>query len=404
VAFEPLSRAIEEKRALVFCGSGGVGKTTLAAATALFAALRGKRVLVVTIDPARRLADSLGMAELGNVPGPVDLSGMPTPPAPGGELQAMMLDTKTAADELVARIAPNEASLRAVLENPIYKIISESLIGTQEYMAMGKIYELMGRPELDLVVIDTAPTRYALDFFEAPTRLLDLLDAEILGRFLRPVKRLQRFGWDVFRRGSSMVVDALERLIGLGVLSDIAAFILEFEDLFSGLRDRSQRMHQALQDPERTMMGIVFSANATSVDEAIYFARRLQELGMPLGFMIVNRVHEDPFRTEEELALIERMGRDESALRRLAVALSGDPDAPAWEAARALVAGSLATRRHALVDRYHLERFERAVGRSVPHACIPFLEEDVCDLRRLYEIGEYLFGSAGSDCGEGAGP
>jgi len=390
MGFQTLEQALERKHTLVFCGSGGVGKTSLAAATALHGALRGKRVLVVTIDPARRLADSLGLEELGNKAVAIDISRLPGAEN-GGSLHAMMLDMKTAADELIALFATSEERLQQVLHNQFYKTITESLAGSQEYVAMAKMYDLIKRPEFDTVVIDTAPTKYALDFFEAPTRMLDFLDTKIVGRFLRPIKRLQRFGWDIFRKGSEKIVEQLEKLVGLNVLSEFSAFIIEFEDMFSGMRDRSQLMHGCLQDGNQTILGIVCSANASSVDEAIIFARRLQELGMPLGFLIANRVHRSPFITAEDRDRVWSLLNDESALANLAPALGVDHEQSPAAAVRSLLTDASTAHRFARADQFHLRRLREEAGASIPLATIPFLDQDICDLDRLFLLGSFLF-------------
>jgi anion-transporting ArsA/GET3 family ATPase len=282
-----LDRVLRDAQIVVCCGAGGVGKTTTAAALALRAAEAGRHVVVLTIDPARRLAQSLGLTELDNTPRPVvGLTGE-------GSLEAMMLDMKSTFDELVVEHAAPEKA-KAILENRFYQALSSSFAGTQEYMAMEKLAQLRASGDYDLIVVDTPPTRSALDFLDAPQRLTQFLDGRMTRILLAPAKAGGKAGAKsvakVIGTGLSVFTSVLTRIIGADVLKDLSAFIGALETMFGGFRERAQATYDLLKD-EGTSFVVVAAPQADALREAAYFVERLAHDRMPLAGLVVNRVH-----------------------------------------------------------------------------------------------------------------
>jgi anion-transporting ArsA/GET3 family ATPase len=269
---------------LVCCGSGGVGKTTTAAAVALRAAERGRKVIVLTIDPARRLAQAMGLRGLDNTPRPVD--GLATDG--GGALDAMMLDMKRTFDEIVMTHA-SEDKAEQILENPFYQALSSSFAGTQEYMAMeklGQLHEEVRRTHRwDLIVVDTPPSRSALDFLDAPERMSSFLDGRFIRLLLLPAKGPAR----LFSSGMTAVTNTVTKVLGGQLLRDISAFVAAFDTVFGGFRRRADRTYAVLKDAH-TAFVVVASPDADALREASYFLDRLSQEGMPLAGLVVNRV------------------------------------------------------------------------------------------------------------------
>ena len=246
---------------VVVCGSGGVGKTTTAASLALRAAEQGRKVCVLTIDPARRLAQSLGLVELDNTPRPV--VGIDT--SAGGSLDAMMLDMKSTFDEVVIAHASKEKSAE-ILSNPFYVALSSSFAGTQEYMAMEKLGQLHAEGAWDLIIVDTPPSRSALDFLDAPERLSALLDGRFIKLLLAPAKGPAR----LLSTGFGVVTSALNKVLGSQVLTDMQTFIAAFDTLFGGFRERARQTFALLQD-DRTAFLVIATAEPAAMREASYF-------------------------------------------------------------------------------------------------------------------------------------
>jgi anion-transporting ArsA/GET3 family ATPase len=273
-----------EIRIIVCCGSGGVGKTTTAAALALRAAEEhGRRTVVLTIDPARRLAQSLGLTALENTPRQV--KGVD---AAGGELHAMMLDMKRTFDEVVlAHTDPAKAE--EIFANPFYQAMSSTFSGTQEYMAMEKLGQLRARDEWDLIVVDTPPSRSALDFLDAPARLSRFLDGRMLRMLLTPARA---GGRSVFRLASAsfgLFTRAVTKILGTQLLTDLSTFVAALDSMFGGFRDRAERTYRILQDRE-TVFLVVAVPEPDAIREAAYFAGRLDAERMPLAGLVLNRV------------------------------------------------------------------------------------------------------------------
>jgi len=270
--------ASPDTKIVVTCGSGGVGKTTTAAAMAVRATDLGRTVAVLTIDPARRLAQSMGLTDLDNVPRRVELD------APG-ELWAMMLDTRRTFDEMVASHASPERA-EQIFANPFYQTISSSFSGTQEYMAMEKLGQLAATGEFDLIVVDTPPSRSALDFLDAPQRLSSFLD----GRMIRLLASPGRGVMKLVGAGFNLFAKAVTAVIGGQMLADAARFVQLFEDMFGGFRQRAEATYTLLRDSGSAFV-VVATCEADALREASYFADRLVSESMPLAGLVLNRTH-----------------------------------------------------------------------------------------------------------------
>jgi anion-transporting ArsA/GET3 family ATPase len=362
---------LDGKRVCICAGSGGVGKTTSSAAIAAGMAARGKKVAVLTIDPAKRLADSLGLPELGNEERQVDPelyaeAGIDTN---GGELWAMMLDAKATFDELVRRHAPDAETRDRILANRIYQQLSAALAGSQEYMAMEKLFELHAEDRYDLLVLDTPPSRNALDFLEAPRRLMQFIEGRALQVFMRPTG----LGMKVFGRGTSMMFSVLRRLTGVEVLEDLSEFFQAFSGMVGGFRERAKRVSELLANPETCFL-VVCAPQGEPITEAVYFHRKLVEAQLPFGGVIVNKVH-----YESELPAYE-----EGLESELATALDDE------DLARRVISNFDDYRALAARDLRNIKRLT-AEMRARLVIQVPYLDTDVHDLSGLMRINEYLF-------------
>lgn len=291
-------------RIVVCCGAGGVGKTTTAAALGLRAAERGRKVVVLTIDPARRLAQSMGIDSLDNTPRRV--KGVDD--SAGGELHAMMLDMKRTFDEIVeAHADPGRAA--AILGNPFYQSLSAGFAGTQEYMAMEKLGQLRGRDEWDLIVVDTPPSRSALDFLDAPKRLGSFLDGKLIRVLLAPAKVGGRAGMKFLNVGMSMMTGVLGKVLGGPFLKDVQTFVAAMDSMFGGFRTRADATYKLLQAPGTAFL-VVAAPERDALREAAYFVERLAAEDMPLAGLVLNRVHgsgADRLSAERALAAAENL-------------------------------------------------------------------------------------------------
>ena len=350
--------ALVERSIVVCCGSGGVGKTTTAAALALEAAQRGQRACVVTIDPAKRLADALGLESLTNSPGLVE-GDWP------GELWALMLDTKSTFDALVVRYAQMPGQAEAILDNRVYRNIAGALSGTQEYMAMEKLYELHNEGRFDLIVIDTPPTRNALDFLDAPRRLTRFLDNRIFRLLTLPTRaylRAVNFATQAFLR-------TISKVVGGEVVADAVAFFQAFEGMEQGFRDRANAV-LALLKADSTAFVLVTSPRRDAVDEANFFAVKLAQSGITVDGLVVNRLHPR----------------------------FGDAPLPRGDAVEAPELADLV--RNLADFRAIAEREEHYFGQlaarisPAPVVRVPFLAADVHDLGGLAKVGGFLFAGA----------
>ena len=367
-AEQGLHARLRGRRVLVCVGAGGVGKTTTSAALALGLAMRGQRVAVVTIDPAKRLAAALGLEELSGEPRRVQ------PAADAGvriegELWAMMLDVKRTFDEIVTGLASSEEARDEILANPVYRELSTAVAGSNELSAVAKLYELYEEHDFDVIVLDTPPSRNALDFLNAPGRLLGFLEGRALQVFLAPGGMTAR----LFGRGTALVFSIFARVTGVDMLSELSRFFRSLDTVMVGFGERTRAVSALLRSPEAAFL-IVTSPEAEPAREAGYLAERLTEAGMDRSELIVNRVHRDGLRGHAPEAVSELLGA------RLGAALASR------------VAGNLAeydvlARR----DEETIERLSRQLG-GHPAIVIPHLDEDVQDLLGLAGIAEYLFG------------
>jgi anion-transporting ArsA/GET3 family ATPase len=274
-------------RIVVCCGAGGVGKTTTAAALALRAAERhGRRTVVLTIDPARRLAQSLGLTELDNTPRQV--KGIDTE-ATGGELHAMMLDMKRTFDDVVLQHT-DPAKAAEIFANPFYQAMSSTFAGTQEYMAMEKLGQLHARGEWDLIVVDTPPSRSALDFLDAPARLSRFLDGRMLRLLLAPARSGGRSMFSLVTASFGMFSKVVQKVLGAQLLTDLSGFVAALDSMFGGFRQRAEQTYRILQAKETAFL-LIAAPEPDAVREAAYFAGRLGEEKMPLAGLVLNRVH-----------------------------------------------------------------------------------------------------------------
>jgi anion-transporting ArsA/GET3 family ATPase len=276
-----IDHLLDTAEVIVCCGSGGVGKTTTAAALAVRAAERGRRTAVLTIDPARRLAQSLGLTHLDNTPRPVK--------GVNGSLEAMMLDMKRTFDEIVLSHA-EPAKAEQILANPFYQALSSSFAGTQEYMAMEKLGQLKATGAYDLIVIDTPPSRSALDFLDAPERLTTFLDGRLVKVLLAPAKAGGKAYLKVVSVGFGVFTNAITRIIGASVLQDLSQFVAAMETMFGGFRERAQATYQLLNRPT-TAFVVVAAPERDALREASFFVERLEKESMPLAGVVFNRVH-----------------------------------------------------------------------------------------------------------------
>ena len=287
-----LRELIERHRVVIAAGSGGVGKTTVAASIALWGALGGRRTVVITIDPARRLADSLGLEMLGAAERKIPLEGLAAEGIPpGGSLVALMLDQKGAWDALVERHAPPEARAR-ILANPFYQHLSQTFAGSHEYMAIEQLCLLVESGRYDLIVVDTPPTRHALDFLEAPRRIGDFLDRKIIRWFLRPYFSA---GWSALRamnRTAGFLLRRLEQATGVSALAEISDFFSSMSELFENFQSRVDRAHEVLRGRE-TAFVLVSGPEEQVLGDADYLSTKMAELRMPLKGVVLNRVHRE---------------------------------------------------------------------------------------------------------------
>jgi anion-transporting ArsA/GET3 family ATPase len=276
---------LKKAEIIVCCGAGGVGKTTTAAALALRAAEQGRNVCVLTIDPARRLAQSMGLTELDNTPR--EVAGIDH--SNGGHLDAMMLDMKRTFDEIVLTHS-DKAKAEAIFANPFYVSLSSSFSGTQEYMAMEKLGQLKSSGTWDLIVVDTPPSRSALDFLDAPQRLGRFLDGRMIRMLTAPARAGGRAYLKVFAVGLKLFTDTLNKILGAQALKDLSLFVSSLETMFGGFRERADKTYQLLKEPGTSFL-VVAVPERDALREAAYFVERLETEHMPLGGLVLNRVH-----------------------------------------------------------------------------------------------------------------
>jgi anion-transporting ArsA/GET3 family ATPase len=384
-----LDGLVSSKEIVIACGPGGVGKTTTAAATAAVAAYHhGGRVLVLTIDPARRLADALGLSTregdgLGNterrIPDEVFLSA--TGIAPRGELWAAMLDTKESWDALVRMHAPDARTRDKILANPLYRNISGRFVQSHDYIAMERLYDLHAQGKYDLVVVDTAPTRNAIDFLDAPARMADFFSSRLL-RWITASYRSRMVNF-----ASRPFYQVADRILGTQFLGDIAEFFLLFQSMYGGFVERAQAVTRLLSD-RRTTFLVVSTLEATPVREAEYFARALVARRLPLGAIILNKVLPTYFRDRDAAALAEQL-RDGAA--PIADRLSGSlgTDRGLTEGVLGEIAESFLN--FGVVARREAEQQAELATRPEVLATVPFFEADIVDMAGLLRLGAMMW-------------
>ncbi len=281
-----LSALTRSQRVIVCCGSGGVGKTTSAAALGVLAAKQGRRVQVMTIDPARRLAQAMGLEELTNDPQAVPLEAE-------GELSALMLDSKRTFDRLVETYAPNPRVRDAIFRNNYYQQLSSSLGGSRELVAMERVLEAINAQSHDLLIVDTPPSHHALDFLEAPQRIVNLLDGALTRALVRPYGLAARAQFNFFRQSSAAALKFMERLTGVEMLADLSDFLLAFSSMFDGFKERSHQVQRLMRDPGTSFL-LVCAPEPASLRQVDQFAARLQTDGMAIAGVLANRLSPDP--------------------------------------------------------------------------------------------------------------
>jgi len=366
-----IAELLEGKRICVCAGSGGVGKTTTSAAIALGMAAAGAKVAVVTIDPAKRLANALGVEELDNEPHRVE----PERLAVGGleirgELWAMMLDPKRTFDELIDRVAPDPARAEEIKANRVYRELSTAVSGSQEFTAIAKLYDLDQEHEFDLLVLDTPPSRNALDFLDAPQRLNSFLEGRTLKALIRPTG----LGMRVLGRGATPLLGALRRITGVDLVSDLGTFFGLLEDMTSDFSLRAAQVEKLLK-ASSTAFVLISSAEQEPIAEAIWFHRTLEHGGLPFAGVVVNRVHHD--------------------------LLSGSEPEDVRPALRRTLGAELARKVAENFHDYHVlaRRDDRNIARLAqdldgePLLLVPQLDDDVHDLEGLLRMHRYLFAS-----------
>jgi anion-transporting ArsA/GET3 family ATPase len=376
-----LDQLVMSRRVLVAVGAGGVGKTTTAAALGVAAAARGRRVLCLTIDPAKRLAEALGLERMSSEEQPVgrelfERAGIPM----RGSLTAMMLDTKRTFDDLVIKYSSTPERAKKLLDNKLYQYVSTSLAGTQEYMAMEKLVAVQKDPRWDLVILDTPPTANALDFLDAPERLVGALDSATMRWFVQAFESTGKFSLNLLTRSAAIVLRGIARITGGGFLEAVAEFITELDDLFGGFKQRAKMVESALRSPEVSFV-LVTSPAPMSIQEVLFFSDRLADANMPRGAFVVNRFHLPPPSSATPPS--ERDAAEALAARGLKL----EEDGPA----RVVHAHADAVRLAGL-DATHVKALAARANTEVPVVRVPELASDVHDLGRLGEVAAMLMG------------
>jgi anion-transporting ArsA/GET3 family ATPase len=364
--------ALTDRRIVVVAGAGGVGKTTVSAALALGLAAGGARVAVVTIDPARRLASALGIAHLGDLPHRVDPARVA---AAGitmtGTLDALQLDPRATFDRLVEREAPDDAARDRILANRIYRHLSGAVAGSQEFMAVERLHELVDSGDYDTVVLDTPPARNALDFLDAPERITRFMEGRGLRLLLGPRAGAGRIGWRALQAGGNVIMSVVERLTGAQLLTDISEFLQSFDGMYQGFSERAAAVRTMLQS-ESTRFVVVTGPRPEPCGEAIALWRRLRDDRYPLGAVVVNRVHPEPEGGDAAPTGLADL---------LRAAGAADPEGLASRAADALAHA----RARAAADRHEIRSLVGVLG-DPPLATVPALEDDPVEVAGLARV------------------
>ncbi len=369
-----LNTLIEEHKLIICCGSGGVGKTTLSAALGVKACLMGKKVAVLTIDPAKRLANSLGLSKLNNDEREISTKQFAKfNLTPSGKLYALMLDSKRTFDKIIERYAPNESSKQSIFENPLYQQLSNMIAGSQEYMAMERVYDLYQQKKYDLLILDTPPTRHALDFLEAPQKMTQLVGDSLLKWFLKPSLFVGRSSLKFLERGAKRIFGTFDKVIGFEFMQDLSMMLISAAGLLEGFGERAKEVQALLHHPETAFL-LVTSPQPAVISEAIFFYEKLKEFELPFAGFILNRVYPDLFTKTSRQSLARKIAQwkltqeEKEKMELLLKTYS------------------------ILIDRDQSEiaRLKDHISPKTPLTLIPRLENDVHDLGGLAELGEYL--------------
>lgn len=371
-----LAQLVASNRVLICIGAGGVGKTTIAASIGLLAAQMGRQTLVMTIDPARRLAVSLGLEELTHTPREVPL-GSAASAGTNGTLHAMVLDQKRTFDEVIARHSPDERTFKRVMDNRLYQELSTRLAGGQEYAAIEKLYETVQTSPADLLVLDTPPTANAIDFLEAPSKMVALIDGPAVRLFVRSYEEMGRFSLRVLSIPARYVFKRLARFVGGRFLDDVAAFFADLHAMLGGFRDRAADVSEMLGRSDVGFV-VVTSPAAQAVDEAVALRKRLAESSLKPAVHVINRVHSTQAVGLDEATTVEQL---ESA---------GLASARARDLAPLLIRSHQQMAALAGADTRQIARLLDDCGPGCPHVRVPLLTQDVHDVATLKEVSEHL--------------
>ena len=371
-----------QRRVLICCGTGGVGKTTISASLALLAARRGKRVLVLTIDPARRLADALGVADLPNEPTPIPVGQLAGMEPITGELSALMLDVKSTWDQAVQRFAPDDETAERIRSNRFYRKVTEGISGSHEYSAMLRLLDVVEDERYDLVVVDTPPARHALEFLDAPRRVADVLEEGVLRWLIAPSFSATRAGMRIFGKGGAALFQIFERFTGTDVLTGLSEFVTQFSTVFGELRGRAERVQLLLHEPTTAFL-LVTQPTSMALREAQGFVGQLRDEDLPFGGFVINRVHwgssgpasEEPPRGADGFPDVPPPDVDADAYERMI--------ARTWNLHRTYSTWAQHDRRVVAALREHF-------GSDLPYQEVPDVLMELNDLKSLGMIHPYL--------------
>ena len=378
-----LGRDLAHLEVVICCGSGGVGKTTVSAALAVaIAAAEDKRVLVLTVDPARRLATALGIKGIGAEPVRIPKARLQRAGITiTGDLEAAMLDMKQAWDRMIERYSPDRATAKRILANPLYQRITDSFVGSHEYAAIESLYELHDAGEYDCIVVDTPPSRNALDFLEAPSRLTDYVGSRLLSMLSRGPSRL---GFRAMNFAAAPFLRLADRLLGAEVLAEVSEFVTQLQLLYGGIQDRARSVYRLLRSP-KTGFVVVTTLEQGPFSEAEFFCSKLREFQMPLRAMVVNRVLPDVFRDPGGVAAATTLVEDPTIARWLSDELHLRVSA---DTARFI--GTTFLDRHRLAQRETRQLAKLGRLGEVPVVRVPLFSEEVSELEGLVRIAKVL--------------
>lgn len=370
MAIDQIGKLLEEKRVVICCGSGGVGKTTTAAALALTGVMRGLKTLVLTIDPAKRLANSLGIET-------IDYQEQKIPPAefkkiqlkPQSSLYAMMLDTKRTFDALIRRYSSDEERAEAILKNKLYQSLSNMMAGSQEYMAMEKLYELAQDRDYDLIILDTPPSRHALDFLDAPEKMRKMIGDSVMRLFLKPSLFVSRAGFKLFDKSIRRILSSFDKVAGLDFLRDLSDMLVTTSGLLEGFQERAEKVESLLHDPKTTFV-LIASPQPIPLREADFFYNKILEYKLPFTGFIFNRVqaYQDNFSLPKDMdSTVKKELKEVQTLFK-----------------------NLSKRDQHEIAKFEKRFISKAGKNNHLFKTVPQLDHDIHDLKGLLELSELL--------------